>query len=155
MAQQSSYLRNIWVYDVEAESGPGILVDVSDDYVEVRGCYIQPTVTGVIGIDAQSSFLAFRETKIESGGVSVASRPAIGLRFSAEGSMTDIDVRGVELSNSRFGFSSPAFDEDEAVARLYVISMTQSFGADVFINASTTGIVNPETASGSALVDWG
>jgi hypothetical protein len=148
------YLRNVWVYDVEAESGPAVLVNCSSQNTEVRGCYIEGRVSGVIGCTARDSAQTYRESTFISGGSAVADRPARGLTVPTELTVSDIDVRGCIFSNSQYGFEQYSFWVDSPVTRLYVIAMSQSYGADVKINSSTTGIVNPETSSGSASVEW-
>lgn len=149
-----SYLRNVWLYDVASESGPESLVDVTASYCEIRGCYMVPTVNSVVGVAGMNSYVTYRETSFVSGGSAVASRPAIGLQLTIVGSLNDIDVRGCVFSNAEHGFSSDAFHDAVGVTRLYVIAMSQLYGADVTITASATGIINPEHSSGSASVTW-
>lgn len=151
---QVSYIRNIWFAPVVAGNAGGEMVSISGIYSEMRGCLVTPALNDANGVTVAVSSVTCRETKFESAGISVASRPSRGLVFSSEGTMTDEDVRGCEFSNGAFGFSLRAFDESESVARLYVIAMTQSFGADIKVNSSTTGLINPETASGSSIVEW-
>lgn len=152
---QVGYLRNIWFSQTLSATPAARMVTMSADYTEVRGCLFTPGANDTVGLLAEGSFHTIRETLFISPGTTPANRASTGLSFnSAEGSMTDQDVRGCLFANGIAGFSQFAFYEFKAVTRLYVIGMTLSSGADASINASTTGLVNPETASGSALVKW-
>lgn len=151
---QIGYLRNVWIYDVEAESGPSVLVSCSVDQSEVRGCHITPVINGVIGVSTDSSFITCRETRFESAGTAIAQRPSVGLKLDPSGPMTDIDVRECIFSNSEFGFDQFALLVDDEVTRLYAVGLTLQYGADARIDSDTTGLLNPETSSGSASVEW-
>lgn len=149
-----SSLRNIWFDHTTSVTQSTSMVEMDADFAEMRGCLVTPAVTDVIGVQASGSFLTIRETKFESVAVLVSARPARGLSFEAEGGMSDNDVRFCIFSNATLGFTQDAFFEDQQNTRLYVIGATQSYGADIEINPNTTGMVNPETSSGSALVSW-
>lgn len=149
-----TYLRNIWFDGTTLGATQTEMVTMSVPYAEMRGCLVSAGYRDHIGVDINSNLVTVRDTKVESTGTGVTTRASRGILIDSEGNVSDIDIRGCELSNGEGGFTDVALHSQDAVPRLYMISVTLSFGADVTINSLATGIVNPETATGSSLVTW-
>ena len=148
------YFRNLWLdHNIVATSNQTRIVLMSQVYSELRGCLVTVGYRDQVGVEVSMDKVTVRDTKIESAGTGDTTRPTRGLYGSA--AKADIDLRGLVLSNGTHGFTISAIDASGVVlTRLYGIAMSLLFGADVKLTTSTTGLLNPETTSGSALVSW-
>ncbi len=149
-----TFLRNIWFDGTTLGSTQTEMITLSVGYSEIRGCLISAGYRDHIGVDINTSLVTVRDTKFESTGTGSTTRASRGLLIDAAEGSTDIDIRGCEFSNGTGGFTDVAFRCSDSTLRLYVIAATQSFGADIGIASGATGFVNPETAGGSATVNW-
>lgn len=153
---QVGYVRNLWIDATPTAVTQTRQVTVPTEFSEIRGCLVRSKYRDTIGIFCSASFTTFRDTTFEAedaaGG---ANRVTAGLEFNGgEGSLTDIDVRGCIFSNGVHGYKTAGLWGNDQVTRFYGISVTLRFGANVVLDSDTTGQLNPETASGSALVEW-
>lgn len=153
---QVSYVRNLWIDATPTAVTQTRQVTVPTEFSEIRGCLVRSMFRDTIGIFCSASFTTFRETTFEAAdSAGGANRVTAGLEFNGgEGSLTDIDVRGCIFSNGVHGYKTAGLWGNDPVSRLYGISATLRFGANAELDSDTTGQLNPETASGSALVEW-
>lgn len=123
----------------------------------MAGCYIECAGNDAgdsVSLNAGADRFRAESTVIISTATSVASRPLSALVNSA--ALADVSLAGLTVSGGTVGFSA-AFAVDlsaAAITRLRADSVSLLLGADMKVNASSTGWVNVQTATGSARMEW-
>lgn len=128
---------------------------------EIRGCYFacgsQDGATTVQLSTGASSFLLHSSTFVSTTALGT-SRPGAG--FLVANALSDIDIFNCVFDSGAHGFagialSAPALDlSAAAITRLRIEALSILRGADYSINASTTGYVNVQTATGGSRGTW-
>lgn len=88
-----------------------------------------------------------------STALTTATRPTIGLQVAT--AVNDLELYGVVFSDGTVGYSSAAMDTSAAiVTRLRGMRISALLGADILINASSTGWLNLATSTGGGRIVW-
>lgn len=88
-----------------------------------------------------------------STATTVATRPVAGLSFLGS-APTDIDLEGSVFSDGTVGFSGAACDLSGFATRLSGDSLSALLGADILINAASTGFLNLSTSTNGGRITW-
>lgn len=149
-------LRNIW-FPPNTSLNPSPRVDVEATSFRMIGCYIEcgQTDTGAaVSFGTTSGLARIVNTTIISVATSRAAQPLSAISLAA--ATSDLELDGLVLSGGTVGFSNyQAFDGSGfAISRLRGLSVSLLLGADVALNASTTGYLNIQTSTGGSRVRW-
>lgn len=88
-----------------------------------------------------------------STALTTATRPTIGLQVAS--AINDLILRGTAFSDGTVGYSSAAMDASAAaVTRLRLDGISALLGADILINAASTGRMAGFTATGGGRILW-
>jgi hypothetical protein len=155
-------LRNIkFPASVQSNSGAGggvgkVAIGATGNSTLIRGCYIEQSgLDQLPGLSIASGVARIRieNTTIISTATAVATRPTYGIWHI--GTVTDLDVNGLVLSDGTVGFSGASWDGTTgATTRLRAENVSLLLGADAKHHASTTGQLIPSTATSGGAVSW-
>lgn len=153
-------LRNLWIKtSKQANSSPRIRVSAGG--FRMVGCYVECSGTD----DAAGLYFAtgagtirLANTTFISTSTSTSSLPAFAIfGFAA---VSDLEMDGCVFDNGLVGFATDATTQgyaaffDEAVTRLRAQDISLLRGADIRLNATSTGWIQVATVSGGARVRW-
>lgn len=149
-------LRNIWFLANTAHSTVP-RIDVENSSFRMIGCYMECDhfdVAAGVSFGTTSQLARIVNTTIISTATSVTGQPASAISIAA--ATSDMELDGLVLSGGTVGFSNyNAFDGSGfAITRLKAQSVSLLLGADMKLNAATTGWVNIQTATGGSRVQW-
>ncbi|MGW8177599.1 MAG: hypothetical protein ACWGQW_02220 [bacterium] len=152
-------LRNIF-FEEESKSCSAARILVNADRVTMHGCYFQidgnltPACVSLY-TNAADIFLencTFVSTSAAQSDPADNDPPSSAV--SSENAITGLRIKGCVFDGGSIGFSGYALDlSDSAITDLRVEGMSLLRGADVSINASSTGYVQTPTVTGSSRVE--
>lgn len=153
-------LRNIkFPASVQSNTGSGGStgkIAVAGASCGIIGCYIEQSgLDQLAGISYANGMTNERieNTTVISTATAVATRPTYGIFHI--GTVADLDIVGLVLSDGQVGFSGAAWDGSAgAVTRLRAQGVSLLLGADVKLHASTLGWLAPPTVTSGAVVSW-
>lgn len=139
--------------NTQANSGHGISIGAAN--IRIRGCYFElGEHDNGSGISIASSLAGVRieDTTFVSTATSVATRPVSAITVSA--TTTYLNLDGVSVDAGTYGFSSQGINISAAATALRVERLSLLLGADMFIEPTSTGYVNPATITGASIITW-
>jgi hypothetical protein len=147
-------IRNVW-FPPGGATSPRI--DVSGASFRMIGCYMECGPNDLVpGVRFETGADRARivNTTIISTATSVSAQPESAIAI--QDAISDLELDGLVLSGGTVGFSNyNAFDSaDNAITRLKGQSVSLLLGADMHLNAATTGWLNVQTSTGGARVQW-
>lgn len=149
-------LRNLRIKAHQQANATDRISVTASDFAMV-GCYLECAgndLADALSLDSGADRAAIMNTTFISTATSVASRPVSALSNSAV--LADVRLDGLTVSGGAVGFSG-AYAVDfsaAAISRLKAQSVSLLLGADMKLNALTTGWVNVDISTGSARLEW-
>lgn len=149
-------LRNIW-FTASLQNRAAARISVSGAQFRMIGCY---TECGAFDIFTALSLNAGADSArvVNSTFVSIATvvtaQPESAVKLPS--AVADLELDGLVLSGGTVGFSNyRAFDASAAaITRLRAVNVSLLLGADLKLNAASTGYLNTQTVTGGSRVDW-
>lgn len=146
-------LRNIW-FQASLQASTGYRVRSSAALFKMRGCYVECD-----RFDNQAAVFLFGDqarlenTTFISTAASVTAQPYLALLTDV---IADLELDGVTFSAGTVGFANyRAWDGSAAaITRLKARNVSLLLGADVKLNAGTTGYLATGTVTGGSRIDW-
>lgn len=145
-------LRNIR-FKVSVVANANIRVSVSVA-ARLKNLYVEcgPNDTGQ-GMQLTANNIRVNGCTFVSTATVVASRPGKGLE--SNGAISDIDLEGSVFDEGTVGFATAACDlSNAAITRLTGDSISLLRGAELLMNAGSTGFLNPTTTTGGGRITW-
>ncbi len=147
--------RNIW-FLAAAQLSTGYRIATSAALFKMRGCYVECGANdnqAALFVSTGADQSRLENTTFISTAPTVASQPATAL---LTGAIADFEMDGVTFSAGTVGFSNyRAWDGSvSAITRLKARNVNLLLGADVKLNAATTGYLATGTVTGGSRIDW-
>jgi hypothetical protein len=148
-------LRNVWMA-VRAAANVNARVSMSAPNMRLIDCYFpcdQYDTGPAVEMAASNSHILSGCTFV-SVATSRAAQPALGLKQLGTGTFCRLD--GCVFDGGAVGFSNPYAADLSSGAYTHFEGESVSLlrGADIKMNASSTGWINVQTCTGGARVDW-
>lgn len=152
-------LRNLRIAaSAQSNTGGGTngKINITTAFCKLRGLYIESSGNdqfAAVRLAAGADSCRIHNTTFISTATAVATRPTIGLQVA--GAISDLELDGPVFSDGTVGYSSAAFDGSAAaVTRIWGENVSALLGADIILNAATTGWFNLATKTGGGRVQW-
>lgn len=149
-------LRNIWIAP-SLVNGGAPRIAVAGASFRMLGCYVEcgsHDIFAAVNLGAGSDGARIADTTFISTATASNAQPESALKVT--NALTLLELENVVFNGGAFGFSNyRAFDASAAaVTGLHAVGISQLLGADVKLNAATTGFWNTQLATGGARLDW-
>jgi hypothetical protein len=151
-------LRNIWLKtNLQECSAPR--VSVTGSRVRISDCYFECDAyedsAATISLGSGSDGISIIDTTLVSTATDNVALPLTGITVTGAG-ISDVWLKGVTLDNGTLGWGNyyAADMSSQIITRLRGESVSLLRGADIKLNASTTGFLNAQTVSGAGAVSW-
>lgn len=151
----NSELRNIW-FPSNLQTNAANRVTTGGDGFRVIGCYFECGATdnaAALNV-ASGNFGRIVNSTFISTATLVTAQPSSAITVTNP--VSDLELDGVVFSSGTVGFSNyRAFDgSSSAITRIRATNISQLLGADVKLNAASTGYWNSSVVTGGARLDW-
>lgn len=156
MSAAGSQMRNVRIKQSLQNNTGSTRFSITAATVRLKGMYIEsgafdqlPAVT----IGATPSNTRFNACTFISVATTTATRPVSGLSFLGSAPV-DLDLEGCVFSDGTVGYSTAACDLSGFATRLSGDNLSALLGADILINASSTGFLNLSTTTNGGRITW-
>lgn len=152
-SQAGTQMRNVRL-KATAVANANSKLDIAANGCRVKGLYIEmgPNDTG-FGTRLSANNTRVNACTYVSTATAVASRPGVGL--SSTGALSDLDLEGCVFDEGTVGFTTAAADlSSGAITRITADSISLLRGAELLMNAASTGFLNPTTTTGGGRITW-
>ena len=149
-------LRNLKLPASSVANSTARILNNQTDFV-MDGCYIECSgndTAAALSLASGADRARIRNTTFISTATSSAAQPESAIKVTA--AIADLELDGLVLSAGTVGFSNYfALDASAAaVTRIRANSVSLLLGADVNLNAATTGRFNVQTSTGGSRIQW-
>lgn len=129
-------------------------IDLAAAGIRVKGLYVEMGANDTgFGMRITANNLRINNTTFISTATAVASRPGTGL--NSNGAIADLDLEGSVFDEGTVGFATAACDlSNAAITRLTGDNIALLRGAELLMNAASTGFLNPTTTTGGGRITW-